>query len=117
MPQGVEGYAAYSSVSPIGSTADSPLKVAALTSAHGGGMPPNYGLPNQRYEDGGALRFSATESSSVRGYSSPLIKDPFDITRGMYGKGNTPGKSDELDRLSLVLGKYFVQDINQQYLH
>lgn len=108
MPQGVEGYAVYSSVSPIGSTADSPLKYHALT---GAGMSPNYGLPGQSYENGGAIKLLSQLGAAASKYDSQLVKDPFDFTKDMYSTGGSNStKTPELDRLNSFLGKYFKRD-------
>ena len=69
-------------VSPIGSTADSPLKDYAH---HGRGMSPNYGVPGQSYENGGALKSNLPGGEVLRGLG--LNKDPSDFTRNMYKRG------------------------------
>ena len=66
-------------VSPIGSTADSPLK--SYTS-HGNGLSANYGAANLGYEAGGALRLHAAILPG---------SDPFSRTKGVYNKGSASG--------------------------
>ena len=69
-------------VSPIGSTADSPLR--SYTS-HGNGLSPNYGLPGQSYETGGALKSMLPGSEVLRGLG--LTKDASEFTRKLYQRG------------------------------
>ena len=90
--------------SPIGSTAESPLKTDMVYAAHGHGRTPNYSRPNQRYEEGGALKFTGSPLGR-RMYGEGLLKDVIDLTSRLYQRGSSAIAVGEDD--SAVSGNYF----------
>ena len=80
------------SISPIGSTADSPLRKYIH---HGDCMSPNYGTPAKGYEGMGS--FHTLPGGRVL-HNEGLVKDVADFTRKMYQRGASglalPGDAD-----------------------
>jgi hypothetical protein len=96
------------SISPIGSTADSPLR---SYTHHGDGMSPNYGTPAKNYDGMGSLN---TLPGGRMLHGEGVVKDVADFTRKLYQRGTSGITQDNSDASS---GNYVALNHSAYKLH